>query len=132
MKHLAMAVVVKQGKVLVQKRYRANKGMVTEFPGGRVELEENGTDAAIRELAEETGLRGLAHTATFTKENELGGRTYFVVLRAGEGAEPKAIDAERQQEFSWLTPDSIPQDDFYVADREFIQQHLQKYTLTPA
>ncbi|TOD73503.1 NUDIX hydrolase, partial [Vibrio parahaemolyticus] len=37
MKDLSMAVVVKQGKVLVQNRYRSGKGMVFEFPGGSVD-----------------------------------------------------------------------------------------------
>ncbi|OLQ89682.1 DNA mismatch repair protein MutT [Vibrio panuliri] len=132
MKHLAMAVVVKQGKVLVQKRYRAEKGMVLEFPGGKVGLDETGTDAAIRELAEETGIRGLKHTATYTKVNQLGGRIYFVILRANEGVEPKASDASIKQEFSWMSPEIIPQDDFHPADREFINQYLQQYSLIPA
>ncbi|MBA5764375.1 NUDIX hydrolase [Vibrio sp. 404] len=132
MKHLAMAVVVKQGKVLVQKRYRADKGMILEFPGGKVQLGETGTDAAIRELKEETGLSGLAHTATYTKVNEMGGRIYFVIFRAKTEVEPSLADASRLQEFSWLSPDSIPHDDFYAADREFIKQYLPQYTLTPA
>ncbi|HAS61392.1 MAG TPA: NUDIX hydrolase [Vibrio sp.] len=132
MKHLAMAVVVKQGKVLVQRRYCAEKGMILEFPGGKVQLGETGTDAAIRELKAETGLSGLAHTATYTKVNEMGGRIYFVIFRAKTDVEPNSADAARKLEFNWLSPESIPQDDFYTADREFINQYLQQYTLTPA
>ncbi|WP_139123462.1 NUDIX hydrolase, partial [Vibrio parahaemolyticus] len=47
MKDLSMAVVVKQGKVLVQNRYRSGKGMVFEFPGGSVDSGESGEQAAI-------------------------------------------------------------------------------------
>ncbi|WP_439333271.1 NUDIX hydrolase [Vibrio viridaestus] len=54
MKNLSMAVVVKQDRVLIQQRYRRNKGMVFEFPGGSVDADESGEDAAIRELCEET------------------------------------------------------------------------------
>ncbi len=36
MKHLSMAVVVRNGKVLVQERQKAAKGVVVEFPGGEV------------------------------------------------------------------------------------------------
>ena len=58
MKYLSMAVVIKQGKVLIQERYRSNQGMVFEFSGGEVETNESGTDAAIRELYEETNMSG--------------------------------------------------------------------------
>ncbi|WP_428799327.1 NUDIX hydrolase [Vibrio kasasachensis] len=132
MKHLAMAVVVKQGKVLLQKCHRADKGTVLEFPGGKVKLGETGTDAAIRALMEETGLSGLSHAATYTKENEIGGRIYFVIFRAGTGVEPNLGDLQSAQEFSWLSPECIPLDDFYSADREFINQYLQQYALVPA
>ena len=56
MKHLSMAVVVKNGLVLLQKRFRRDMGMVLEFPGGSVDKRETGVEAAIRELWEETGL----------------------------------------------------------------------------
>ncbi|EGU32023.1 MutT/nudix family protein [Vibrio ichthyoenteri ATCC 700023] len=132
MKHLAMAVVIKQGKVLVQKRYRAEKGMLLEFPGGEVGEEETGTDAAIRELAEETGLLGLTHAATYSDVNDYGGRIYFVVLRAKQGDEPRVIDHERQQQFAWIEPNKIPLDDFYPADVAFITAQLKQYSLSPS
>ncbi|MBE3745013.1 NUDIX hydrolase, partial [Vibrio parahaemolyticus] len=69
MKNLSMAVVVKQGKVLVQNRYRRGKGMVFEFPGGSVDSGESGEQAAIRELWEETGLNGLKVLGNHTAKN---------------------------------------------------------------
>ncbi len=33
MKNIAMGVVVRDGKVLIQKRFRRGQGMVFEFPG---------------------------------------------------------------------------------------------------
>ncbi|MEW4466046.1 NUDIX hydrolase, partial [Vibrio cholerae] len=59
MNHLAMAVVIKNNLVLVQKRFRKNTGMIFEFPGGSIDAGESGEQAAIRELWEETGLRNL-------------------------------------------------------------------------
>ncbi|ROV60653.1 NUDIX hydrolase [Vibrio ponticus] len=132
MKHLAMAVVVKQDKVLIQKRYRADRGMVFEFPGGKVRLDETGTDAAIRELAEETGIKGLEHTATYTKVNELGGRIYFVILRARQEVQPTVLNESIKQELVWFDADDIPHDEFFSADREFISQYLHQYIATPA
>lgn len=131
MKHLAMAVVMKQGKVLVQKRHRAEKGMVLEFPGGEVNEEETGTAAAVRKLAEETGLSDLKHAATYTKVNDYGGCIYFVVLRAQQDDEPQAIDYLRKQQFYWVEPTKVQLDDFYRADVEFITQKLPQYALSP-
>ncbi|WP_232061070.1 NUDIX domain-containing protein [Vibrio taketomensis] len=68
MKHLAMAVVVKKDKVLVQKCYHADKGMMAQFPGGRVNFDESGTDAAIRELAQETGIRSFSYRYLYQRK----------------------------------------------------------------
>lgn len=127
MKHLSMAVVVKNGKVLVQERFRAEKGMVIEFPGGQINDNESGTAAAIRELYEETNLHGLKHVATFSNVNDFGGRTYYAVLRAGEEVTPKAVDQDRKQSFRWLEPTELPVEEFYSADREFINKYLPDF-----
>ncbi|WP_341662726.1 NUDIX domain-containing protein [Vibrio sp.] len=127
MKYLSMAVVIKQGKVLIQERYRSNQGMVFEFPGGEVETNESGTDAAIRELYEETNMSGLSHVATYSDINEYGGRIYYVVLHASHHDEPRANDSSRQQTFHWLCLDNLPIDEFYKADVSFIRQHLAKH-----
>ncbi len=124
MKHLAMAVVVKKDKVLVQKCYHADKGMMAQFPGGRVNFDESGTDAAIRELAQETGITGLSHTATYTKENDIGGRTYFVILRADESVEPASFDMHQKSHFDWLSTKEIPEAPFYSVEREFVNQYV--------
>ena len=128
MKNIAMAVVVRERKVLIQKRFRHRQGMVFEFPGGSVDPGESGSQAAIRELWEETGLKDLQLLGTHQALNNFGGEIYYVVLRADLNNEPKMVDAERQQTFYWLEPSAIPLGDFYRADIEFIEKYLSRYT----
>lgn len=66
MKDLSMAVVIRDSKVLIQKRYRKTSGIVFEFPGGAIDRGETEENAAIREVFEETGLvleRAVTHYA---------------------------------------------------------------------
>ncbi|GHY57105.1 NUDIX hydrolase [Vibrio cholerae] len=128
MNHLAMAVVIKNNLVLVQKRFRKNTGMIFEFPGGSIDAGESGEQAAIRELWEETGLRKLKLIGTHKSINENGGDIYYVVFSASMDAEPKEIEPYRQQTFYWLEASQIPLNDFYSADVNFIKEHLGSYT----
>lgn len=123
-----MAVVVRNGFVLVQERYRQNRGLVYEFPGGTVESDETGVEAAIRELSEETGLKNLEIAGHHTLANGYGGDIHFVVMSAPDGAAPKMMDPVRRQTFYWLRPSDIPLNDFFSADLKFIESDLRTYT----
>ena len=52
----ALAVVLREGHVLLVKRKNEPDAGLWGFPGGHVELGETGLDAAARELHEETGV----------------------------------------------------------------------------
>ena len=56
----AIAVVRHEGRFLLVKRAKEPNANTWGFPGGHVELGETALDAAVRELAEETGVRARA------------------------------------------------------------------------
>lgn len=56
----AIAVVQHNGQFLMVKRKKEPNANTWGFPGGHVELGETALDAAVRELAEETGVIGRA------------------------------------------------------------------------
>lgn len=123
-----MAVVVRNGFVLVQERYRHNRGMVYEFPGGAVGSDETGVEAAIRELNEETGLKNLEIVGHHTLANGYGGDIHYVVMSAPDSATPRMVDPIRRQTFHWFRSSDIPPNDFFTADLQFIESDLGKYT----
>ena len=127
LKDLSMAVVIRNGHVLLQERYRHGRGMVFEFPGGAVEANETGVEAAIRELSEETGLRDLEIVGHHTLGNEYGGDIHYVVMPAPIDTAPRIVDPLRMQTFHWLRPLDIPRNDFYSADLQFIEADLRRY-----
>lgn len=55
--NIALAVVIRDTRVLVQHRYHHTTGMVHEFPGGKADEGETPVHAAMRELKEETGIQ---------------------------------------------------------------------------
>ena len=60
--HIALGIVVKQGKVLVIERQqreigRSGRAIVWAFPGGKIETGETAAEAAVREVYEETGCK---------------------------------------------------------------------------
>ncbi|MFZ5951762.1 MAG: NUDIX hydrolase [Candidatus Rifleibacteriota bacterium] len=127
MKNIAIAVVVRDGKVLVQERFRRNRGMVFEFPGGSIDQDETPEQAAIRELWEETGLENLSIAGHYQGQNEFGGIVHFIVLNAPPDAEPQIIEPARRQTFFWFKLSQIPKKDFCKADLQFIETSLENF-----
>ncbi len=116
-----IAVVVRAGAVLLVRRANPPDEGKFGFPGGRVELGESLAHAALRELAEETGVAAEVLevlTAVDAIDRDVGGDTRFhyvlvAVLcrwRSGEGAAANDVS-----ELRWTLPSEIERGDIVVS-----------------
>ena len=107
--HVAVAVIVRDGRVLIARRPdHVHQGGLLEFPGGKVEPGESVQAALVREIAEETGLRvpedslepviGIRH--------DYGNKRVFLDVGEHRAAERAATECEGQP-VEWLTQDQL-------------------------
>ncbi|MBV1707086.1 MAG: NUDIX domain-containing protein [Hyphomicrobiales bacterium] len=100
----ASVALMRAGKLLLVRRAQAPAQGLYAFPGGKVEFGETLRAAALRELAEETGMSG--EILAFIDHNEIIGSGHYIVAcflgrwLAGEGAKSDEVE-----EMIWLAPD---------------------------
>ena len=98
--------------LLVQRKHDPYQGFWA-LPGGFVEIDEDLPDAAARELAEETGLKGvpLEQLHTFGRPGrDPRGRTISIVYFGIAGHDPQeAKAADDAADVQWFDIDNLPQ-----------------------
>ena len=107
------AVVIREGKVLLVRRGKPPSEDLWAVPGGSVRLGETLTEAAERELLEETGIRARAERAVHTfdvieKDRDGGVRFHYVIV----DLEARYIDGEPSpdddaREARWVAPGEL-------------------------
>ncbi|MFO0759513.1 MAG: (deoxy)nucleoside triphosphate pyrophosphohydrolase [Byssovorax sp.] len=115
---VAAGVLIEDGKVLLsQRKHGTHLEGSWEFPGGKVEPDEDPKAALIRELDEELGIRvdvGDVVEVTFhryPKKNVL--LLFYRVTRRAGSPEPRALDVAAVR---WATLDTLRDDHFPPAD----------------
>ena len=126
------AVIIKDGKILLEKRKNEPGKGKWSIPGGLVELGESVEQTVIREVREETGLKVGKPEHIDVVDNVIRDENgeikyhfviidYFVKLKGGT---MKAMsDAE---ELRWVTFDEVEKYDLTKTFREFFQRNRQK------
>lgn len=109
----AIAVVHHKERFLLVKRKKDPNADTWGFPGGHVELGETALEAAVRELAEETGVIGkaehyLTNIDAITRDTQ--GQILFhyllaVVVCTYDNGEPVAADDV--SDAGWFMPDEV-------------------------
>ena len=118
---VAAAVVDDGGNVLIQRRPRGvHLSGLWEFPGGKLEPDEDPRAALVRELHEELGIHALDATPLIAVRHDYGDKRVLLDvwrLRRWEG-EPKAREG---QPMRWVRPEELAGYDFPAADRPVLR-----------
>jgi mutator protein MutT len=126
------AVIIKDGKILLEKRKSAPGRGKWSIPGGLVELGESISQTVVREVAEETGLEVYQPELIDVVDNVVRDENgevkyhfviidYFVKLKGGNVK--ASSDAE---ELQWVPLDEVEKYDLTKTFRAFIQRNKQK------
>jgi len=122
---VAAAVRDDRGRLLLQQcpAHKRHAGL-WEFPGGKVELEENPTFALCREVSEELGLElfpDALEPAGFAEERPAGGRPGIVLLLYSAEAWQGRPEAREGQNWGWFSPAEAAELDLPPMDRALLE-----------
>ncbi|MFB6241814.1 MAG: NUDIX domain-containing protein [Candidatus Nanosalina sp.] len=104
---VALAILEKDGELLVLKRSEETSSSGKwNFPGGKIEENEDREEAALRELREETSLEGeiLESGDPYLNDGELGHWRIFTFLVEAEGE--VELNSEHS-DYRWLKPGKV-------------------------
>lgn len=104
---IAVAIVGRGDRWLVTRRLPdAHLGGLWEFPGGKCEPDESPTEAAIRELLEESGVEADIERALAVQTHDYGDRIVRItpIVCRWESGEPKTL---ANAECRWVSADEL-------------------------
>jgi 8-oxo-dGTP diphosphatase len=126
------AVVVRDGRLLLVRRGRGVAVGRWALPGGRVEPGERLADAVVRELAEETGLAGVAGELVGIAERVGEGHHYVICdYRVAVPPDAAAVAGDDAAALTWATLDDLDGLDLVDGMLGFLADHGVLADLAP-
>jgi 8-oxo-dGTP diphosphatase len=105
---VSMAIIARDGAVLMIRRRQKEGELLWAFPGGAVEAGETPEEAAVREVAEEVGLTVASHKVLGERVHPKTQRAMVYTACTVLGGEPTVLDAEEIAEVAWVKHSDIP------------------------
>lgn len=119
------ALITRQGRILICQRKRGQAHELKwEFPGGKVEADEQPSDALVRELREELAIEARIGTEITRYEFAYPGKNPILLIfyRVDEFRnEPRNLVFEHMV---WESPERLPDYDFLEGDVDFVRSDL--------
>lgn len=112
------AVIERDGKYLItQRRESASLPLLWEFPGGRVETDENDVDALMREFEERLAAEVRIGKPVAFRRHDYEGYSVELVLYEAELLSDE-LEAKRVKDFRWVGAEEFSKYPFPPADRQ--------------
>jgi 8-oxo-dGTP diphosphatase len=105
---VSMAIIVREGRVLMVRRRQQEGKLLWAFPGGGIEAGETPEQAAVREVAEEVALEAKAVRVLGARVHPQTGADMTYVACEPVAGEARVEDAEELAEVAWIALDEIP------------------------
>jgi len=126
------AVIIKDGKILLEKRKNEPGKGKWSIPGGLVELGESVEQTVIREVKEETGLEvekpehiDVVDNVVRDENGEV--KYHFVIIDCFVKLKGGTLEARSDaEELRWVAFDEVEKYDLTITFRAFFQRNKQK------
>lgn len=119
---VAVAAVVREGKILAIRRERGDYTGYWALPGGKIEQGEHVGEAAEREIREETGLETGFDSYLGVVSEVFGEKQFMLHVVELESSEVEVSGGE-EGEVKWIDIDEIEEEKFIPSD-ELIVENL--------
>lgn len=114
--HVAVAIICRNQKILISHRLQhLDQGGLWEFPGGKVEVNENSEQALFRELQEELNIQVEAAKALFCIKHHYSDKQVRLHIWKVTAFSGKARGMEGQQ-IRWVNRDELNNFEFPAAN----------------
>lgn len=119
---VAAGLIFKDGKLLIAQRPPGKHGALKwEFPGGKIEEDEDPRDCLVREIREELQIEIKVEKVLETVFHRYPDRSVLLLFYQCQwlSGEPLAVDCHA---FAWTEPSRLTDFDFMEADIDFIKR----------